>query len=217
MTFDFRSRFAAAATYSDQRFATLVLKADSLAAKLTQAQREELIAGALRCGTDAAQKLRTCFTSALPSEMARLLQLRTVAGQCAPAARTRMVLSSYDPRPATITLNRELMAKAGQWLAEEKLLPPFGLEELAIAHELFHYLESTDAGIFSRQFKICLWRLGPLRSRSTVPATSEIAATACSRILCHLSFNPILLEPVILRLYSPENVEAWFQRLEQAD
>jgi len=81
------------------------------------------------------------------------------------------------------------------------------------AHELFHVLEARDAAIFTRCFKITLWRLGPLQYRSPVLAASEIAATACAKTLCRLSFNPILLEPLILRLSGAESPQDWFARL----
>lgn len=128
-------------------------------------------------------------------------------------ATARLVLSTYDPGAAAITLNRGLIAKLKQCLAEELLLPPFDPEELAVAHELFHVLEAGDAAIFTRCFKITLWRLGPLQYRSTVLAASEIAATACAKALCRLGFNPILLEPLILRWTGAESAQDWFARL----
>jgi hypothetical protein len=212
MTFDFRRKLTVAAAYSDGRFAAFLLESDPLAGKLSLRQREEIIAGSLHCGATAAQQLSERFASAKPAEIARLLGLRIVAGEM---AGPRLVLSAYDPHAATITLNRELMAKLKHVLEEERLLPTFDAEELAIAHELFHCLENSDAGIFSRQFKITAWRLGPFQYRSTVQAASEIAATICAKTLCQLVFNPVLLEPVILRWAGAESAEAWFDRLER--
>ena len=212
MTFDFRQKFTAASTCSDEGFAALLLQADPLAGDLTSAQREQIINGATQCGVAAARLLREQFFFAPPSEIARLFGLRIVAGETT----GRLVLSSWDPNTGTITLDRELILKLKQCLLEEKLLPHFDPEELAIAHELFHYCENKDAGVFSRCFKVTLWRLGPLQNRSTVPAASEIAAASCAKALCRLCFNPILLEPVILRSAGAESVEAWFDRLERA-
>ena len=136
--------------------------------------------------------------------------MKIVAGEPATA---RLVLSSYDSGAAAIMLNRGLIAKLKQCLAEEPLLPPFDPEELAIAHELFHILEARDPAMFTRCFKITLWRLGPLQYRSPVLAASEIAATACAKALCRLGFNPILLEPLILRCSGAESAQDWFARL----
>jgi hypothetical protein len=212
MTFDFRQKFTAACTYSDQHFAAFLLQADPLAGRLNSAQREQIISGAPQCGIAAAQLLRERFSSAPPSEIAGLLGLKIVAAETA----GRFVLSSYDPNAGTIKIHRSLILSLKQWLLEEKLLPYFDPEELAIAHELFHDCESKDAGIFSRQFKVTLWRLGPVQNRSTIPAASEIAAAACAKALCLLGFNPILLEPIILRRAGVEGMAAWFDRLDRA-
>lgn len=213
MTFDFRRKLTVAAAYSDRHFAAFLLESDPLAGKLTLRQREEIIAGSMQCGAAVARQLSESFASARPAEIARLMRQRIVAGEM---AGPRLVLSSYDAHAATITLNRELLAKLKHVLDDERLLPPFDAEELAIAHELFHCLENSDGGIFSRQFKITAWRLGPIQYRSTVPVASEIAATICAKVLCRLVFNPILLEPVILRWAGTlESAEAWFGRLER--
>jgi len=212
MTFDFRQKFSAARGYDDKHFAALLLQADPLAGKLTSAQREQIIGGAMQCGIDVARMLGEQFSSAAPSEIARLMGLKIAEGGIA----GKLVLSSYDANSATITLHRSLTLRVKQWAAEEELLPPFELDELAIAHELFHVCESRDSEIFSRRFKVTLWRLGPLQNRSTVPAAGEIAAASCAKRLCCLGFSPILLEPVILRSAGAESVEAWFDRLERA-
>jgi hypothetical protein len=212
MTFDFRQKLTAASTYSDELFAALVLQADPLAGRLSSTQRVQIIIGASQCGLDIARMLRERFPSTLPSAMAGLLGLKIVAGE----TRVRLILSSYDPNAGAIILYRGLLLKLKQFLAQENLLPHFDPEELAIAHELFHHCESKDAGIFSRRFKVTLWRLGPIQNRSAIPAASEIAAASCAKALCRLGFNPVLLEPVILRSAGAESVEAWFDRLERA-
>ena len=210
MTFDFRRQFSAAAAYDDRQFAAFLLAADPLAAKLKASQREEIIAGAMQCGIASAQELSERYASASPSEIARRLGMKIVADE---RARARLVLSSYDSGKAAITINRALIAKLKQCLAEELLLPPFDAEELAVAHELFHVLEAKNAAIFTRRFKITLWHLGPFQYRSTVLAASEIAATLCAKALCRLHFNPVLLEPLILRCARGESAEDWFARL----
>ncbi len=212
MTFDFRQKLTAASTQSDELFAALLLQADPLAGRLSSAQRQQIISGATQCGVDIARTLRERFSSAPPSEIAGRLGLRIVAGE----TKVGLILSSYDSNAAAITVHRSLLLKLKQYLTEEPLLPYFEPEGLAIAHELFHYCESKDAEIFSRRFKVMLWRLGPLQNRSTVPAAGEIAAASCAKALCRLGFNPILLEPVILRWAGAEGVEAWFDRLDRA-
>jgi len=210
MTFDFRQQFTAATNYSDEHFAAFLLQADPLFGKLSSVQRKQIISGATQCGLDTARMLRERFASAPPSEIAGLVGLKIVSGETG-----RMLLSAYDPTAGSITLYRNSMLKVKQFLRAENLLPAFDPEELAIAHELFHHCENENPEIFSRRFKVTLWRFGPIENRSAVSAASEIAAASSAKSLCRLGFNPTLLEPIILRCSGAENVEAWFCRLGQ--
>jgi hypothetical protein len=99
----------------------------------------------------------------------------------------------------------------------QTLLPgTFNPTEVTVAHELFHHVESGDKGVFSRQFKVTLWRFGPLLFPSTVSAGGEIAATVCAKTLCRLSYNPVLLEAVALYLEDAPRMTEWFDRLDRA-
>jgi len=138
MTFDFRQKFSAARAQDDKHFAALLLQADPLAEKLTSAQREQIIGGAMQCGIEVARKLGEQFSSAAPGEIARLLGLKIAEGEIA----GKLVLSSYDANSATITLRRGLILRVKQWAAEEGLLPHFEIEELAIAMSCFTFAKA---------------------------------------------------------------------------
>jgi hypothetical protein len=211
---DFRLRLSRAAGYSDEHFAAFLLNNDPLAGKLTAAQRRELITGAIDSGASVARELSERFAAKLPTEVACLLGGKIVAGNL---RGSRLVLSNYDPHAATITLNRAVIEKLEQCQLSQRLLPAtFSPAEVAVAHELFHHVESSDQGIFSRHFKVTLWRLGPLRYRSTVAAAGEIAATVCAKTLCRLCFNPVLLEALTLYMEDPSRLTEWFDRLDGA-
>jgi hypothetical protein len=211
---EFRRRLSIAASYSDEHFAAFLLNNDLLSGTLTAVQRREIITGAVHSGADAARELRERFAAKSPSEMACLLGVKIVKHDLSGA---RLVLSNYDPHTATVTLNQALIGKLEQCQVRKTLLPGiFNPEEAAIAHELFHHIESSDRGVFSRQFKVTLWRLGPLRYRSTVPAAGEIAATVCAKILCCLCFNPALLEAVALYIKDDPRLAEWFDQLDRA-
>ncbi|MEK4854596.1 hypothetical protein NST04_32480 [Paenibacillus sp. FSL H7-0756] len=80
------------------------------------------------------------------------------------------------------------------------LLPghSFSLKEITdihLAHELFHDLEFTELGYTNKRLDdISSLSLGPLRIRSSVTRTSEIAAHAFSRYLLDLPCLPNLLD-----------------------
>ena len=211
---DFRRRLSAAAIYSDEHFAAFLLNHDPLAGKWTAAQRSEIITGAVHCGVDVARELSERFAAVPPADVASLLGVKIVAGDLSGA---RLVLSNYDSRSATITLDKALIERLDQCQVSQILLPgTFNPAEVAVAHELFHHIESGDKSIFPRRFKVTLWRLGPLRYRSTVPAASEIAATICAKTICRLCFNPVLLEAVTLYVKDAQRLAEWFDQLNRA-
>jgi len=211
---DFRLRLSRAAGYSDDQFAAFLLNNDPLAGKLTAAQRREIITGAADSGAAVALMLSERFAAKPPTEVACLLGVKIVAGNLRGA---RLLLSNYDPSAATITLNKAMIKKLEQCQLSQRLLPGiFDPAEVAVAHELFHHVESSDQSVFSRHFKVTLWRLGPLRYRSTVAAAGEIAATVCAKTLCRLCFNPVLLEALTLYTEGAPRLAEWFDQLNRA-
>lgn len=88
----------------------------------------------------------------------------------------------------------ELRQSAGVLLPHHS----FSLKEITdihLAHELFHDLEFTELGYTNKRLDdISSLSLGPLRIRSSVTRTSEIAAHAFSRYLLDLPCLPNLLD-----------------------
>lgn len=212
MTFDFSVQFRAAGAYSNQQFAMLMLGNDYRALRLTGAQREELIAGAMQCGMRAGVQLRERFAQAKPSEMVCGLKMTIEARELTNIV---PVLAGYDPVAELVMIDHALLMKLQQYCEQHQLLPPFDPVELVIAYELFPWLEAREHTIFTRRFKATMWRLGTLQYRSTIPAASEIAAASCAKALCHLCFNPILLEVLVLHLCRPETGQEWFGKLQK--
>lgn len=80
----------------------------------------------------------------------------------------------------------------------------WSIEDIMLAHELFHYIESRKAKtIYTRVEKIQLWRK-PFSNRSGIHALSEIAAMAFAREYFQLDFLPFALAPLMLWLYDRE-------------
>ncbi len=72
----------------------------------------------------------------------------------------------------------ELAAKNGLF---EGLFPVEQIERLILGHEIFHFLEEQEEGIYTRREKVILWKLFGYKSKSTVRALSEIAACIFQR------------------------------------
>lgn len=198
MTCSLPEKIAEAKGRCDEQFAACLLDTDPLIGKLKAAERSVCIAGSLQCGCEAAQSLRCEYGEQTPVAIAEKLKLKVVESAL-PAART--VLSSFDPVAGVITLNKDLFGMIDLVLARhglEDLFGPVKPVDVAVAHELFHYMESRDKRLFTKRFTFTLWRLGPFSYTSSIPAASEIGAMSCAKSLCRLAVNPLLLDLVIM-------------------
>ena len=121
------------------------------------------------------------------------------------------VLALYT-EPDQITLFPDKYARvraaAEQGLAD--LTETWDFRAAALAHELYHLHESRHPEIFTLQKHVCLWRLGPLQNRSTVPALREIAARRFTQVLLRLPFHPCVMELCLLDALQPAAGEALY-------
>jgi hypothetical protein len=86
------------------------------------------------------------------------------------------------------------------------LLDGVKIEDVLIAHEMFHFIEDNNKEIYTRAAKIMLWRLGPIKYHSGLVALGEIAAMAFAKELLQLSYYPNLFD--ILLLYPHDKSKA---------
>ena len=88
----------------------------------------------------------------------------------------------YEPSLKSLQIS---CARAGLDFSLNKII------DIHLAHEFFHFLEySRQQPVGSQLEKICNFSLGPIRSYSTVSATSEIAAHRFCQLLNDLEHYP---------------------------
>ncbi|WP_261805853.1 hypothetical protein [Lapidilactobacillus luobeiensis] len=182
---------------------------DLLVARIGPEKRAELIAGAIKCGTDLAQETARSYGSIPASELVDQLPLQ-VKPEDSQTIQKQVFLATFT-EPNEIKIYQEPINK----LTALKL-PGFdraAITEIILAHELFHYFESQDDQFYSRTSQIELWHLGRYHHRSTVRATSEIAAMIFSWRLNDLSFSPLILDILMLYCYNPEAAHDCYQEL----
>lgn len=78
------------------------------------------------------------------------------------------------------------------------------INQIIIAHELFHYLEAQNCELYTHKAQIELWHLFGYHHYSTVRAVSEIAAMLFSWKLNKIEFSPLILNLLVLYCYNPE-------------
>jgi hypothetical protein len=96
----------------------------------------------------------------------------------------------------------------------ESLLEFLDIEELLLAHEIFHHYEMLYSDkLFTRKFRLLLWKIGPLRSSSRVVCLSEIGAMAFAKELARVSYSPFLLDILFLWNYSEKKARETYRRI----
>ena len=85
----------------------------------------------------------------------------------------------------------------------QEILNKINLEELILAHELFHVIEiNKKETIFTQTYKKNLWKLGPFENNSKIIAISEYSARLFSKKLLNIDISPYILDFLFLYVYN---------------
>lgn len=204
MTYNFYSRLQAAGQLPDKEWASLQFALDPLRGKAPAGQEGKLLAAALACAAWQAEQLHSRYGRKAPSAIAAdygltVLHAKEVAG-------SRPILSMYDPAERTITLYEKSLRLLRTALSRFNDWQSYSLDEVAIAHELYHHLEEVGPRLFTAHHSIVLWQVGNFAYRSRFPSLSEIGAFHFSKLICNLPFHPMALS--LLALYKTKPDEA---------
>lgn len=172
---------------------------DPLEGKLSVEEKRELIIQANKCGAEQAEKLKMQFGVKSVKEYAKKLKIQIIR-EDSDGSDNYIVFAKFNyPDKATIYSGN---VKKVEKLIEEngmgKLLGHVNIESMLLAHEMYHYFEESDKGIFTKTKKIVLWKLGSLQYKSKLVALSEIAAMSFARELLNLNYNPYLFDAIML-------------------
>lgn len=72
------------------------------------------------------------------------------------------------------------------------------MQEILLAHELFHWYEYQKADLPTNQKVLSLWKIGPLENKSRLVSLGEIAAMAFAKEMLGLSYSPYILDVLLL-------------------
>ncbi len=178
-----------------------MLKADAHAARLDDRAQIEAVADALADGEATAKDLRLRFPGFSPREIARAFGVPVEAGEDDPMVGSIWRFAEYRPRPPRILLYTRGLAPLERALADGlalRLLGDATVQDVFIAHELYHHLEATRPEVpIARRHQATLLRIGKWRWRTGIAMLSEIAAGAFAQTLLDLPCHPKVLDHVI--------------------
>jgi hypothetical protein len=179
---------------------------DVLRDKISEEEKKRLIEKAYECGYTYADKLAEEYDTKVPAILAKSLDL-DIKYQQVPTDLSRVLFADFV-EPNKITIYEDNLDKANELLKDEQVRNILGVqrvEQLILAHEIFHYLEERDSKtIFTRTEKIELWTIKPFHNRSTIRAIGEIAGMAFAERLLGLDYSPFVMDVFFVYGYSKE-------------
>ena len=119
--------------------------------------------------------------------------------------------------PNKVTVFKDSVDKAIDLIEKENLNELFlnkNIEEILLAHEIFHYIEEHKGeNLFAQTEKIRLWKFGPLKNDSNIVCLGEIAGMAFVKELLQMNYSPYILDSFLVYLYHPKVAYALYNEI----
>ncbi|MEM1485775.1 hypothetical protein V6615_13030 [Oscillospiraceae bacterium PP1C4] len=178
------------------------LRKEPLIGKITPEQQTEFTIKARQSGVSIARQLKELHNGVSPAELAELAGLLGVKINRIPSSdggNYTMFACFHEPDQifiyqATVE-NTEHMIEI-QGLSD--LLEHVRVEDVLIAHELYHFFECRHPDLYTNQRVLTLWKIGKLIYTSRVSCLHEIAAMSFTQELLGLSYSPYVYDVVLL-------------------
>lgn len=187
---------------------------EPLRGKFSMEQRVELIMKANACGRKYAQDIRKKYPDADVYHLAEQMGIE-VDYPDRPNGGGHIIFAQFV-EPNKVTVFKDSVDKAVKLIEEENLSALFGdinIEEILLAHEIFHFIEEHDEEIFTRTEQIRLWKVGPFKNDSNIVCLGEIAGMAFAKELLQLSYSPYILDSFLVYLYHPQAAYGLYQEI----
>lgn len=189
----------------DEAWDSYGMQREPLLRKINKEKRLELAALAHSTGKELARKLKAEYGCMAPSEIAgklgiKINRIELSDGGC------YNIFACYQ-KPDKIDVYLKTIKAAEDVLAQfngMEMLHNISIEEVLIAHELFHYYENTQEDFPTKKKLVVLWELGKFKYKACPVSIGEIAAMAFAKELLELSYSPYIFDVI---LSYPQNRE----------
>jgi hypothetical protein len=183
---------------SPQALGLAMLQADPHALRLDRASQLAAVSDALADGTAIATDLKERFPTLTPQQIAGELRVPVETTDDDPMVGSIWRFAEYRSRPPSIMLYSHGIAALEGTLVDNlaiELLGQATLQEVFVAHELYHHAEATRSELpIARRYRPTLFRIGKWQWRTGISALAEIAAGAFAQSLLDLPQHPKVLD-----------------------
>lgn len=193
---------------SDESWGRYGFRREPLKGKFNDEARLDLIKKSNECGKICAEKTRSQYGNISVYKIAEKMGL-TVEYPDRPNGGSHIIFAQFV-EPKSITIYKDSVNKAIDLIEKENLSDLFNnvnVEEILLAHEIFHFIEENDDSLFTKSEKIRLWKIGPIKNDSGIVCLGEIAGMAYAKELLKLNYSPYILDVFLVYLY---NIQAGY-------
>lgn len=183
---------------SDKQFGYYIFSHDPIRNKVDVKLKEEIIEKSLECGKEVAKNLKKEYGFKNIVEYLKVLDLELYKKDNSNGVEYIYFGTYQKPNKITIYTNN---IKMGTDLVKKwglNILKGIKLEDIVIAHEIFHHLQEHDKSLYINTNKITLWSVGKFKYRSKLVAQEEIASMAFAKEILNLDFSPNVLDVLLL-------------------
>ena len=199
----------------DLDWAQYAFSREPLNGKFDDAQRTGLTRKALDIGIEVADACIAQHGTKDPAAIAKALGLY-VSHPYKPQDGGRVLFAEFCP-PKQINIFMDALNKADDLMKEPGVRAALGdisISNILLAHELFHVEEEKQLKeIWTKTYKIQLWRAGPIRNRSKISVLSEIAAMGFSQRLNGLNYSPYVMDAFLVYGYSADTASRLYEEM----
>jgi len=168
---------------------------EPLIGKISDEQKSGFSQNARQCGTSVAEEFLCLHGEKSPAAYVEKLGITLDFIESG----ADEVTFAFFTEPDRISVSRGAADKANNLLGEIGMRALFGdVTDVAIAHELYHFIECTQEDLYTNQKLLQLWKLGTYGKTSKVVSVSEIGAMAFAKRLLNLSYCPFILDVLML-------------------
>ena len=177
---------------------------DFVDSKIPDELKKEIIIKSYDCGKEEVSLLFERVGKFSPIEYINKFELKLIEKKTSENIDTHFLFAQFNP-PNEIAIYPENIAAINELLIHSK---EYGLSQYVdptnavLAHELFHYLESSSKMLYTTAVKVPLWRFLRFTYTSTLIAPGEIAAMSFAREMLSLPYNPFIYD--ILLAYAKD-------------
>lgn len=185
-------------TVPDEQFGYYLFSQDPLKAKVSQEDKKRIIQESQESGRALSRELKEVYGKQTIDEYIHLLGLK-VERKESNSGMDYIYFGTYK-QPNQITLYMENIKKGEELIQKEKITDfnSTAIEDIVLAHEIFHHFQETRKDHYVNTNKITLWSLGKFEYKSTLVAQAEIAGMAFAKDLLSLGFSPNVLDVFLL-------------------